>query len=150
MIAECLEFKYPEDFKFDSLEYSARTESGFINTSNVKLDGTGAMEKIFTAGSGDKFNGCLIESIVIKASSVVQNGIVRLFIKSNVEESVPVLFAEIIIPYTFQSNSVPSFEHEVIKTGAFALRADYSIYAATEKSERFNISISGLDWSYVN
>ena len=147
IIAEGLNWTYPQTPRSDATEYTANTGAETISTANSNLDGSGTIVQIFQAASST-FNGCEVSSINIKGQQTVTAGMVRLYLKDGANTAV--LFSEVAIPSTFQdgSSGTPSFSFEVINQGSLAIKPGLSIYASTQNAEAFSVIIEGNDWDY--
>lgn len=113
-----------------------------IDTANTNLNGTGSMGSVITATSGGDplYGGLSINNVNIKSIDTISQGMVRLFIDNG---STKFLLTEVLIPQTTQSSVEPALRTSVY-LGLY-LEAGYSIYASTEVSDTFNISIDGID-----
>jgi len=149
VIAECLVWKYQSPAPtVDTVQYTANTQGEMISTANSNLDGTGTLVNVFTADTAaNGFSGCEIYSITIKAQQSVTPGMVRLYFQ-NTGHGNPILFCEVIIPAITQSATNPTFTHEVIVQGSITLQCSYSIWASTEKAEKFSVIVEAADWLY--
>jgi hypothetical protein len=141
---------YGSSVRPESANYTAKTGMALIYQANSSLDGTGNMEIVITASSGNDasgraFKGLRIENISINALGSTSHGIVRLFIHDGA--SATKLITEINVPAVTQSSVVQSFS-AIVDLGKFELKAGYSIKASTEKAESFAIVAEGLDWVY--
>lgn len=144
IIVEGLDWAYPQVLPSSCCNYIQELENTGVNriaVANTKLDGTGAIVNLFTAGG----NGSLIKSITIAALQSTHRGMVRFFVSPN-NGVTYFLMMEVIVPQTNQSAFEPSFK--VLLNEDFYLQAGYIIAASTEKSESFAITIEGNDWSY--
>ena len=146
IIAEGLDYYYPDSYTEDSIEYESFTGLASIFTANSNLDGSGTIVNVLTSHNSPIL-GCEISSIKIKATQNTTPGMVRLFIK---DSEISFLFAEVLIPYSKYSSSTPSFSYEVIRIGSFYIQAGFSILASTQNAETFNVIIESSEWSYLN
>lgn len=150
IFAEGLDWAYyTADVRPDSTNYTANTGAGLVSTANSNLDGTtGTVATILTAGSSATYKGCLIKSIVIKATgSPTTDGMVRLFIQ-NTGSTVTQLFTEIPTSIVTQSATARSFVHQINFPGGFNLQAGYKLLATTEKANSFIVTAEAMDWNY--
>ena len=60
-----------------------------------------------------------------------------------------ILFSEVQIPAVTANATNPSFTHELLAGGSFALQCDNEIWASTENAEEFGITIAGSDWENI-
>ncbi len=141
IIAECLNWDYGETIPNEGAMYTSLTHGCYINTSNSHLDGDGDLVRVFLA-----IGSCEITSINIKALEPTTSGMIRLYITSNSVDFF--LFWEVFVPGVAQNSSCASFECEVISHGSLSLESGFMIYASTENSEAFNITIEAYNWSY--
>jgi hypothetical protein len=151
IIAEAFDISYNTNTAFlgSSLEYTANSGAGLINSANSNLNGSGSMTQILIAGtSASGFKGCAISSITIKAQVTTSPGMVRLFIQ-DAAATTPVLFCEVIIPAVVQSGTTQTFVYEVVGQGSLCIPPDYSIWASTEVGQDFSVVALGQDWKYV-
>lgn len=109
-----------------------------ISTANANLDGTGALGTVITGGT----NGTRISKITIKSIVTTTAGIIRLFIDNG---SAAFLFKEILVAAITKSATVAAFAYELGLPGesALVLPTGYSLKAATEKAEAFNVIAEG-------
>lgn len=127
---------------------TANTQIATITTANTKLDGSGTLATVLTAGA----NGTIVKSVTIKATMPVTQGMIRLFI-GNSTASVISLYKEIPVPtQPVLTNTptpapyLPTFE--MVLSGGVKLLAGYKIYATSQNAESFNIIAEGLNWAY--
>lgn len=120
-----------------------KTSAATISTANTGRDGTGTIGPIFTAGS----NGSRIDKIVIHAQATVTAGAVRFFIHDGTNYF---LFKEVPVVATTPSATTPAFSsvlsQEIEASLPLILPTGYSLMAATEKAESFNIIAIGGDF----
>lgn len=143
VIAECLKWEYGETLPNQGAIYKSVTSGNVISTANTSMTGDGAIVCIFTANTDVNTE---ITSIIIKAQESTSSGMVRLFLTNNRETYF--LFHEIMIPGVAQSGSNPAFQCEVISNGSLSLQGDYEIFATTQNSEEFSITIEAFEWYY--
>lgn len=110
---------------------------GQVSVANANRDGTGTIVTVLTAGA----SGSRIDTVTVKATGTVTDGMVRLYIHDGVNAR---LYTEVPIVATTPSASVAAFETGikldlVIPTG-------YSLRASTEKAETFNVIAVGGDF----
>ena len=120
-----------------------KTSAATIATANTSRTGSGTLGTIFTAGS----NGSRIDKIVIHAQSTVTAGAVRFFIHDGTNYF---LFKEVPVVATTPAATTPAFSvvlsQEIEATLPLTLPTGYSLRAATEKAESFNIIAIGGDF----
>ncbi|MGZ4954439.1 MAG: hypothetical protein ACXV8Q_04940 [Methylobacter sp.] len=107
-----------------------------LSAANTGRDGTGTIVTVLTAGA----NGSRVDKAVIKATGVTTDGMVRLFIHNVTAAS---LFTEVPVTATAASSSTPAFESVIDFLGGLVLPTGYSLRAATEKAETFNVVAFG-------
>ena len=119
-----------------------RCESSQLSVANTQRDGTGTLVNAFTAGS----NGSRIDKIRIAATDTTTAGSVRLFINDGANtrfyKEFPVLAltpSATIPPFSVTTNSGIDADLPIL------LPSGYSLQAATEKDELFNVFVFGGD-----
>lgn len=70
-----------------------------ISTANSNLDGSGTTSLLLTAGN----NGTLVKSIIIKAQTNTQEGMIRLFLRNFINNNYNLLL-EISVPIVTKSS----------------------------------------------
>lgn len=108
-----------------------------ISVANTNINGSGTISTVFSAGSlGSKIN-----EVAVCGVGSVSAGMVRLFIN---DSSNNYLFDEVPISATTPSSSVSNFR--TTKTyDNLVLPSGYSLRAATNNAENFNIIVCGAD-----
>lgn len=148
VIAEGLDWKYPATLPYSCCNYIQEVGNTGVNRvgkSNTKLDGSGIIQDIFTAGTTG--NGATIKAITIKAlQSTGINGMIRIFLKTDVVGADYILMKEVPVPQTTQSAFEPSFK--CVLSEGYNLQAGYTIAASTQNDEPFSIIVEATDWSY--
>ena len=109
-----------------------------ISTGNSRLDGTGAMSVLLTAGH----NGTNVNAFTIKALSSNSEGMIRFFIGTPIAKY---LFLEVPIPANVQTGISPSIQ--ITKTGSLRMQSGYSLFVSTEVGDSFTVTASGTDWN---
>lgn len=119
--------------------YAATPQCGIaqISTANTNRDGTGTIGTVFTAGS----SGSRIDLVSIKATGTTTAGMVRLFIHDGATSQ---LLTEIEVLAITPSSTVAAFESGV--TLEIAIPTGYSLRAATNNAETFNVLAFGGDF----
>lgn len=118
------------------------TTLGQVTTANTARDGTGT---IVTLHSGAA-QGSVITRVDIKATGTTTSGAVVFFVHdgSNARYVGEVSVSAI----TPAAGTVKSFEGSwVPPQGSLAIPNTYSLRAATEKSETFNLVVTGTDYA---
>jgi len=114
-----------------------------ISTANTARTGSGTVGVVFTAGA----NGSRIEKIIICAQATTTAGNIRLFLHNGTSYF---LFKEMPVIALAPAATVPSFSavlsQEIETTLPLILPSGYSLRAATEKGESFNIIAIGGDF----
>lgn len=124
--------------------YRANLGIGVVNTANPNLDGSGAIELVYTAGLPNTISvgGSNVKSIRVKgATASLNQGMVRIFIKKADEFF---LYKEIQISPKNQDGVLPTFMKNI--PVSLNLNSGDEIYASTEYSEEFNVFIEGVDY----
>ena len=129
----------------------ANTGIGAVTVANPNLDGTGTTVSVFTARDGGK-GGYIIKSITIKAIQPALQGMIRIFISNNVSKVIT-LYKEVVVPIVPQAASVPVptpqyIMFETVLCGDLKLNPGFSLLAATQNAQSFNVIVEGLDWGY--
>lgn len=119
-----------------------RCVSSQLSVANTQRDGTGTLVNVFTAGS----NGSRIDKIRIAATDTTTAGSVRLFISNGADtrfyKEFPVLAltpSATVPPFAVTTNSGIDADLPIL------LPSGYSLQAATEKAESFNVFVFGGD-----
>ena len=120
--------------------YTANTGMVTISAANNKLDGTGTIYTVLTAG-GD---GCHIKSVKGQAIQSTTQGMVRLFVYNG--SNTTSLIAEVEVSAVTPSATDKAFE-SVLYLDLY-LERNYELRATTENAESFNVIVEGLDWAY--
>lgn len=127
-------------------QYAAtpRCGVGQVSVANTNRDGTGTIATIFTAGA----NGSRIDAIDLKAVATTTAGMVRLFIHDGVSAR---LLTELPVTAITPSATLPSWEAQLnvntmTQVLPLVLPTGYSLRAATNNAETFNVIASGGDF----
>ena len=117
---------------------------GQVSVANTNRDGTGTIGTIFSAGA----NGSRIDAIDLKAVGTTTTGMVRLFIHDGVNAR---LLTEVPVAAITPSGTLPSWEAQLntntmTQVLPLLLPAGYSLRAATNNAETFNIIALGGDF----
>ncbi len=123
----------------DYSQLTAQTGIANISTANPNLDGTGTMAQLLTGAA----KGTIINSLIVKATQTVSQGMVRFFIRNSGSTQ---LLSEVVVPATTPTAVQPSFEARV--SCAVNLAAGNQLWVSTEKGESFNVIAEALDWEY--
>ena len=110
-----------------------------ISTLNAGRDGSGTLGTVFTAGA----SGSRIDKAIIKATVTTTAGMVRLFIHDGASAK---LLTEIPVTAITVAANTPAFETVIDFLGGLVLPTGYSLRAAAEKAEIFNILAFGGDF----
>lgn len=111
-----------------------------VSAANTNLDGSGTVVMILTAGS----SGSRIDRIDIKAVVTTSAGMIRLFVHDGTNYR---LWKEVPVSAVEKSASVPAFGTTIdMSHQPLVLPSGYSLRAATEKAEAFNIIATGGDF----
>lgn len=117
---------------------------GQVSVANTNRDGTGTIATIFTAGA----NGSRIDAINLKALAATTAGMIRLFVHDGTNAR---LLTELPIVAVTPGAAIPSWEAQ-LNTNSMSqvlpiiLPSGYSLRAATEKGETFNVICVGGDF----
>ncbi len=148
VIAEGMNWAYyAPSVRPDTTQILANYGRATIDTANSNLNGTGAVETIFTAGAAVGYNGSSIRSITIKSITNVTSGMVRIFLRDVGLKKY--LLTEVYVDTDTKSALDEAFERTILFEDDFDLQAGYSIIASTEVAETFLIQVEGTNWNYV-
>jgi hypothetical protein len=126
----------------EETQYTAKTGIVQISTANSALDGSGTLGEVIQAGS----SGCLIKTVIIKATTDVDEGMIRLFVDdSNGSKK---LLREIHVPKITKAAINKSFETRVELD--FMLKAGYKLQVSTQVANTFNVIAEALNWTYYS
>lgn len=127
-------------------QYAAtpRCGVGQVSVANTNRDGTGTIATIFTAGA----KGSRIDAIDLKAVATTTVGMVRLFIHDGTSAR---LLTELPVTAITPSATLPSWEAQLnvntmTQVLPLILPTGYSLRAASEKAETFNVIALGGDF----
>ena len=117
---------------------------GQVSVANTNRDGTGTLATVFSTGT----NGSRIDAIDIKAVGTTTTGMIRLFIHDGTSTY---LLTEVPVVAVTPSGTMPSWETQfntnTMSQGLpLVLPAGYSLRAATNNAETFNIIAQGGDF----
>jgi len=125
----------------NDIEYTAAIGTATAVVANNKLDGTGTLVTVLVAGGSITIN-----NVVIKASVMSTEGMVRLFVEDpskNIK-----LLEEVTISARVSSGTVPTVSHVVNFVKGFVLEKNLKLLASTENAESFNVFADGLAWEF--
>lgn len=150
IIAEGLNWTYyGASVRKDTTKFTSNMGLGVLSIANPYLDGTGDLVLVYAAGAAGTPNfGTSIKSITVKAPGYVSSGMVRLFLDDGSGTNL-FLFTEVVVPTDLPNATDKAFEHTIVYENDFDIQAGYCIYASTENSEYFNVTIEGNDWNYA-
>jgi hypothetical protein len=123
---------------------TAKLGSAALSAANTGRDGTGTIVTVFTAGTG----GSRIDAIAIKATASTTAGMIRLFIHDGTNTR---LLTELPVTAVTPSATAPAWEAQ-LNTNSMSqvlpiiLPTGYSLRAATNNAEAFNILATGGDF----
>lgn len=121
-----------------------RVGVGQVTTANTNRDGTGTIATIFTAGA----SGSRIDAINLKAVATTTAGMIRLFVHDGTNAR---LLTEVPVIAITPSATLPAWEVQ-LNTNTMSqvlpiiLPTGYSLRAATNNAETFNVIASGGDF----
>lgn len=110
---------------------------GQLSVANAALDGTGTIVTVFTAGA----SGSRLDSVTIKATTSVVNGVVRLFVNDG---TTSYLLTEVPVQSTTASTTNTTFEDG--RQLNIVLQTGWSLRAATSVAQTINIIAIGGDF----
>ena len=127
-------------------QYAATPKCGVgqVSVANTNRDGTGTVATIFSAGA----NGSRIDAIDLKAVSTTTAGMIRLFIHDGANAR---LLTEVPVTDITPSSTLPSWEAQLntntmTQVLPLVLPTGYSLRAATNNAETFNVIAQGGDF----
>lgn len=120
-----------------SFAATPRTTVTLLTTANTNRDGTGSPVACFAAGS----SGSRVERINIKATGTTAAGCIVLYIYDGTTARA---YREINVTAITASTTVASFEYQ-LQLG-LSIQSGYSIYASTQVTNNFVVSVEGADY----
>jgi hypothetical protein len=147
VITEGLDWTYnSQGVRMDTTQYTTNFGYATLTTADSSMTGAGAL-LVFSSNNSD--NGCSIKSITIKAAGKsTTSGMIRLFLDDGTGTALT-LFKEIMVPSQTPDATDQSFEYTVVFENDWDVKAGYCIYASTQNSEIFNVTVEANDWSYA-
>lgn len=127
-------------------QYAATPKLGIgqVSVANTNRDGTGTIATIFSAGA----NGSRVDAIDLKSVGTTTAGMIRLFIHDGANAR---LLTEVPVTAITPSGTLPSWEAQ-LNTNTMTqilpllLPTGYSLHAATNNAETFNVIAQGGDF----
>lgn len=118
-----------------------RTAVAQVSTANTNRDGTGTIVTVFTAGA----SGSRIETVDITAVGTTTAGMIRLFLHDGTNAR---LLTEQPVPARTPSGTAAAFQFTLVfgDYRPLLLAANWSLRAATNNAETFNITVMGADF----
>ena len=110
-----------------------------ISAANANRDGTGTVVTVATAEA----QGSRIDLVRVVAEVTTTAGMVRLFLHDG---STFFLVKELAVTALTASATVPAFETEWVPTEPLLLPSGWTLRAATENAETFNVIAVGGDY----
>ena len=127
-------------------QYAATPKCGIgqVSVANTNRDGTGTIETVFSAGT----SGSRIDAIDLKAVGTTTAGMIRLFIHDGANAR---LLTEVTVTALTPSGTLPSWEvqlntNTMTQVLPLLLPTGYSLRAATNNAETFNVIAQGGDF----
>lgn len=119
-----------------SAQYAAtpKTAVAQLSAANANRDGTGTIVTVLTAGT----NGTRVDDLTIEATATTTAGMVRLFLHDGTNAR---LWREIPVTAITPSATVQAFTSSLSNI-ALVLQTGWSLRAATEKAEAFNVLVT--------
>lgn len=129
-----------------SAQYASTPKCGVgqVSVANTNRDGTGTIVTVFSAGA----SGSRIDAIDLKAVGTTTAGMIRLFIHDGTNAR---LLTEVPVTAITPSGTLPSWEAQ-LNTNTMTqilpllLPTGYSLRAATNNAETFNVIAQGGDF----
>jgi len=127
---------------FDNAHITAITGFGQVVVPNPSRDGSGTIVDLITALR----NGCLVQSVTVKAQETTTNGLVRLFLHNGTNSY---LLEEFFVNTAEPSDKFETTSSTLIfpNSGLF-LQSGYKLQASTVHEEVFNVFASAFTWDY--
>ncbi|MFA7243643.1 MAG: hypothetical protein WC091_26345 [Sulfuricellaceae bacterium] len=107
-----------------------------ITTANTARDGTGTVSPVFTAGAA----GAMVSRLSIVARASTSAGIIRFFIHNG---ATAFLWKEVAVSAVTPSGTAVAFTSVTDIDPPLYLPTGYSVRAATNNAESFNIVVEG-------
>ena len=127
-------------------QYAATPKCGVgqVSVANTNRDGTGTIATIFSAGA----NGSRVDAIDLKSVGTTTAGMIRLFVHDGANAR---LLTEVPVTAITPSGTLPSWEvqlntNTITQVLPLLLPAGYSLRAATNNAETFNVIALGGDF----
>ena len=127
-------------------QYAATPKCGIgqVSVANTNRDGTGTIATIFQAGA----NGSRIDAINLKAVGTTTVGMLRLFLHDGTNAR---LLTEVPVVAITPSGTLPTWEAQLnvntmTQVLPLVLPTGYSLHAATNNAETFNVIALGGDF----
>ena len=127
-------------------QYAATPKCGVgqVSVANTNRDGTGTIATIFSAGA----NGSRVDAIDLKSVGTTTAGMIRLFVHDGANAR---LLTEVPVTAITPSGTLPSWEvqlntNTMTQVLPLLLPAGYSLRAATNNAETFNVIALGGDF----
>ena len=112
---------------------------GKLSTANTARDGTGTLVSIVSGGT----NGSRVDKIKVIGAGTVTAGVIRYFLTNG---TTFVLHKEVLVPATTPSTTVAAWEDERTFADGMLIPTGWSLQAATNNAENFNVIASGGDF----
>ena len=129
-----------------SAQYASTPKCGVgqVSVANTNRDGTGTIVTVFSAGA----SGSRIDAIDLKAVGTTTAGMIRLFIHDGANAR---LLTEVPVTAITPSGTLPSWEAQLntntmTQVLPLVLPTGYSLHAATNNAETFNVIALGGDF----
>lgn len=129
-----------------SAQYASTPKCGVgqVSVANTNRDGTGTIVTVFSAGA----SGSRIDAIDLKAVGTTTAGMIRLFIHDGANAR---LLTEVPVIAITPSGTLPSWETQLntntmTQVLPLVLPTGYSLHAATNNAETFNLLAFGGDF----
>ena len=115
-------------------QYVATPKNGVAQATvaNTARDGTGTLATVYTAGA----SGARIDSLIVHATGTTTAGMIRFFVSNG---SATVLIKELPVQAVTPSATIPAWSNEVQFPNGLILQATWTLKAATNNTETFNI-----------
>lgn len=121
------------------LEFKSALQFVTISTANSNLDGSGTTSLILTAGN----NGTLLKTIIIKAQTNTQDGMIRFFLRNFINNNYSLLME---IPVYIVTKSSRDCSFQLVLPLNYSMMPGDKLYVSTQVADTFNIIVEALNW----
>lgn len=112
---------------------------GKLSAANTNRDGTGTVVTIVSGGA----IGSRVDKIKAVGAGIVTAGVIRYFLTNGTTFA---LLKEVLVPATTPSTAIAAWEDERTFADGLLIQNGWSLVAATNNAENFNVIASGGDF----